>query len=260
VSSRPLPRCSKVFAARQIRNRATWAEISPRRPRLATPPRPPVAGRGAGPGLGRREPDGRPCGLLHGVPKDPAWAREIILEIALPRFEPGRASCAGRTSSGVQAARARHQHRPPPRSRSTPTPQAWFAGPGWPTGVSRPPRPRARRRGRLEGRRLPRPPGGREAPRWRVQADRRRARSAEYRRGLVVGLWEKFASGATSAARTARSTLPRAGRGRPGPSKALRHESAVGHVTGRALYADDTAQRRPMLDLWPVCSPMRTHA
>ena len=41
----------------------------------------------------------------------------------------------------------------------------------------------------------------------------------------------------------------------PDPSKALRHESAVGHVTGRALYADDTAQRRPMLDLWPVCSP-----
>ena len=26
-------------------------------------------------------------------------------------------------------------------------------------------------------------------------------------------------------------------------------------MTGRALYVDDTAQRRPMLDLWPVCAP-----
>ena len=39
------------------------------------------------------------------------------------------------------------------------------------------------------------------------------------------------------------------------PSRALSHESAVGHVTGRAMYVDDTAQRRPMLECWPVCSP-----
>jgi xanthine dehydrogenase molybdopterin-binding subunit B len=26
-------------------------------------------------------------------------------------------------------------------------------------------------------------------------------------------------------------------------------------VTGRALYVDDTAQRRPMLEVWPVCAP-----
>src|SRR5439155_12709178 len=38
-------------------------------------------------------------------------------------------------------------------------------------------------------------------------------------------------------------------------SRSLRHESAVGHVTGRAQYVDDAAQRRPMLEAWPVLSP-----
>ena len=80
--------------------------------------------------------------------------------------------------------------------------------------------------------------------------------SAEYRRGLIVSLWEKFVSRATSAAQDGALDFPR-GRDAnpPDASRALRHESAVGHVTGRALYADDTAQRRPMLDIWPVCSP-----
>ena len=41
----------------------------------------------------------------------------------------------------------------------------------------------------------------------------------------------------------------------PDASRALGHESAVGHVTGRAMYIDDTAQRRPMLECWPVCAP-----
>jgi xanthine dehydrogenase molybdopterin binding subunit/xanthine dehydrogenase small subunit len=79
---------------------------------------------------------------------------------------------------------------------------------------------------------------------------------AEFRRGLIVSLWEKFVSGETSAAQDGALDFRR------GPdatladaSRALRHESAVGHVSGRALYADDTAQRRPMLDVWPVCSP-----
>ena len=38
-------------------------------------------------------------------------------------------------------------------------------------------------------------------------------------------------------------------------SRALTHESAVGHVTGSALYVDDVARRRNMLELWPVTSP-----
>jgi xanthine dehydrogenase molybdopterin binding subunit/xanthine dehydrogenase small subunit len=79
---------------------------------------------------------------------------------------------------------------------------------------------------------------------------------AAYRRGLVVSLWEKFVSGETSEAQDA--DLGFAGDDKwtvEDPSRALGHESAVGHVTGRALYVDDTAQRRKMLDVWPVCAP-----
>ena len=79
---------------------------------------------------------------------------------------------------------------------------------------------------------------------------------AEYRRGLVVSLWEKFVSGEQSQAQDA--DLGYAGDCRwpvADASRNLGHESAVGHVTGRALYVDDTAQRRKMLDCWPVCAP-----
>ena len=80
--------------------------------------------------------------------------------------------------------------------------------------------------------------------------------SAEYRRGVVVALWEKFVSGETSAAIDAK---PDFAARMPWPvsdtSKVLRHESAVGHVTGRARYTDDIAQRRPMLEVWPVMAP-----
>ena len=79
---------------------------------------------------------------------------------------------------------------------------------------------------------------------------------AEYRRGLVVSLWEKFVSGEQSQAQDA--DLGYAGDSRwpvADTSRNLGHESAVGHVTGRALYVDDTAQRRKMLDCWPVCAP-----
>jgi len=79
---------------------------------------------------------------------------------------------------------------------------------------------------------------------------------AEYRRGLIVSLWEKFASGSTSIAQDGELAFGRGEEPEPSDaSRSLRHESAVGHVTGRALYADDTAQRRPMLDVWPVCAP-----
>ena len=33
------------------------------------------------------------------------------------------------------------------------------------------------------------------------------------------------------------------------------HESAIGHVTGRARFVDDQAPRKGMLETWPVCSP-----
>ncbi len=79
---------------------------------------------------------------------------------------------------------------------------------------------------------------------------------AAYRRGLVVSLWRKLAAGETREAQDGDLAFEH---GADWPlddgSRALRHESGVGHVTGRALYADDLAQRRPMLDVWPVCSP-----
>ncbi len=80
--------------------------------------------------------------------------------------------------------------------------------------------------------------------------------SADYRRGVLVSLWEKFVSGETNLAVDAPPDF--AGRA-PWPvaeaSRALHHESAVGHVTGRAHYVDDTAQQRPMLEVWPVLAP-----
>jgi xanthine dehydrogenase small subunit len=80
--------------------------------------------------------------------------------------------------------------------------------------------------------------------------------SAAYRQAVVVALWEKFVSGDASAAVDAPPSFAVSA---PWPtteaSRALRHESAVGHVTGRAHYVDDVAQRRPMLEVWPVLSP-----
>ena len=80
--------------------------------------------------------------------------------------------------------------------------------------------------------------------------------SAAYRRGLIVSLWEKFADGAQSIAQDGPLDFER---GEVFPevdaSRALHHESARGHVTGAAQYVDDTAQRRPMLEAWPVCAP-----
>ncbi|HUR60511.1 MAG TPA: xanthine dehydrogenase molybdopterin binding subunit, partial [Opitutaceae bacterium] len=79
---------------------------------------------------------------------------------------------------------------------------------------------------------------------------------AAYRSGVVVSLWEKFVAGETSAAVDAPPTFAsRAPWPGPDASRQLRHESAVGHVTGRAQYVDDVAQRRPMLEVWPVMSP-----
>jgi xanthine dehydrogenase molybdopterin binding subunit/xanthine dehydrogenase small subunit len=80
---------------------------------------------------------------------------------------------------------------------------------------------------------------------------------AEFRRGLIVSLFEKFFRGETSESQDEplvyRSSLPNFP---ADESRALPHESGVGHVTGRARYVDDEAHRRgPMLELWPVMSP-----
>ena len=36
------------------------------------------------------------------------------------------------------------------------------------------------------------------------------------------------------------------------PSSVPRHESAAGHVTGRAVYVDEQHPPQRMLSLWPV--------
>jgi xanthine dehydrogenase large subunit len=79
---------------------------------------------------------------------------------------------------------------------------------------------------------------------------------ADYRRRLVVSLWEKFVSGERSQAQDAElGFLADHKWSVDESSRSMHHESAVGHVTGRALYVDDTAQRRRMLEVWPVCAP-----
>ena len=78
--------------------------------------------------------------------------------------------------------------------------------------------------------------------------------SAEYRRGLVGSLFEKFfeLDGAEELARDRRAIAsPPA---LPG-TRGLPHESAQGHVTGVARYVDDGRQPHGMLETWPVCAP-----
>ena len=85
--------------------------------------------------------------------------------------------------------------------------------------------------------------------------------SAGYRRALVKSLLAKFVDQADAGqARSEAQDLPPsytldALPPRPEPSRALAHESAALHVSGAAEYVDDRAQQRPMLEIWPVCSP-----
>ena len=79
---------------------------------------------------------------------------------------------------------------------------------------------------------------------------------ASYRRALVPSLFEKFFEGAKSEAQDLPLGFQRAAAWTgPDATRSLRHESGAGHVTGRAQYAFDQAQKRPMLEVWPVLSP-----
>lgn len=88
---------------------------------------------------------------------------------------------------------------------------------------------------------------------------------AEFRRELVTSLFDKFFRGESSSAQDLPLSFERDAHDHPqgcaaensDASRALSHESAIGHVTGAALYVDDVARRRDMLDVWPVTS---THA
>ena len=81
----------------------------------------------------------------------------------------------------------------------------------------------------------------------------------EFRKDLIPSLFEKFFHGEESDAQDRVITFERTdvkSCARPrDDSRALDHESAIGHVTGGALYVDDVARRREMLEIWPVTSP-----
>jgi len=74
--------------------------------------------------------------------------------------------------------------------------------------------------------------------------------SAEYRRGLIAGLLEKFFHESEEAEPPEEPSWPVPRVSNPPP-----HESAHLHVTGEANYTDDLAARREVLEVWPVCSP-----
>ncbi len=79
--------------------------------------------------------------------------------------------------------------------------------------------------------------------------------AADFRKGLIISLFEKFWLGEQSAAQDAPLDF-RVGTMyvEADASHGLKHESAVGHVTGTAQYVDDQASRRSMLEMWPVLS------
>lgn len=80
--------------------------------------------------------------------------------------------------------------------------------------------------------------------------------SAEYRRAVIAGLWEKFVRGESGPQDHPVDFLTREDWiAAEGASRSIPHESAAGHATGRAEYTDDIARRRPMLEMWPVTSP-----
>jgi xanthine dehydrogenase molybdopterin binding subunit/xanthine dehydrogenase small subunit len=248
-----------VFAARQIRNRATMggnlataSPIGDSAPVLLSLDAELVL---ASAGGRRRVPL---SGFFTGYRKTLLEPGELILEIVLPRFAGGQG--LERRSDFLKVSKRRELDISivaaafcVDTDRGGIVRRARMAYGGVaPTPV------RARRaEAALEGRRLAEAAGdvarilaGEFTPIDDVRG------SAEYRRGLVVSLWEKFACGEASEAQDGQCGFERGRRDPPaGEPQALRHESAVGHVTGRAMYADDTAQRRPMLDVWPVLSP-----
>ena len=80
-----------------------------------------------------------------------------------------------------------------------------------------------------------------------------------YRAQLCASLFEKFVLGESSESQDLPLDFQRGAENPPiDESRALRHESAIGHVTGQSIYVDDQAYRRgrgQTLELWPVSSP-----
>ena len=189
---------------------------------------------------------------------------EIIREVVIPRVGvPAPVWSAGRTSSRSPSAGSSTSASWPRRFASTSTGAGSSGGRGSPTGAWR--RRRAgpagpRRRSRAGSSPRPRPVS--RDPRRGIQADRRRPRRGR----PTAGGWSSASGRSSSRAsaawpRTAGWTFAPGDPGPPDdPSRALRHESGAGHVTGPGAYADDIAQRRPMLDVWPVVCAARARA
>ena len=78
--------------------------------------------------------------------------------------------------------------------------------------------------------------------------------SAEYRRGLVTGLLDKFFN-LDGAPELVPDCRPIAAPPAMPPAQPAPHESAVGHVTGAARYVDDARPPQGTLEVWPVCAP-----
>jgi xanthine dehydrogenase molybdopterin binding subunit/xanthine dehydrogenase small subunit len=77
---------------------------------------------------------------------------------------------------------------------------------------------------------------------------------ADYRRGLVVSLWERFVDRVFDEAHDGPQDFAIEGRWPvDDATRALLHDSAVGHVTGKARYVDDLP-RPGTLEVWPVQS------
>lgn len=80
--------------------------------------------------------------------------------------------------------------------------------------------------------------------------------SAAFRKAAIAGLWRKFVGGETSHAHDGPADFTNDARWElEDAARDLAHESARGHVTGAARYVEDTALRRDMLETWPVLSP-----
>ncbi len=79
--------------------------------------------------------------------------------------------------------------------------------------------------------------------------------SADYRRSLIRDLFRKFVTNEPEPFLPAFEDVRFTGHS----DKDMAHESAIGHVTGRALYVHDTALRGDALAVWPVRS-VHAHA
>jgi xanthine dehydrogenase molybdopterin binding subunit/xanthine dehydrogenase small subunit len=254
-----LAKMIKVFAARQIRNRATLGgNLATASPIGDSPPILLALDAElvlASPGGTRTV---AVCDFFVGYRKTLLAAGEIILEILLPR--PVLANGVTRRSEFYKVSKRRELDISIVAAAfSIDTDEGGVVrrariGYG---GVAATPVRARKAEAALEGRKIP----DAAADLSRILAEEFKPiddvrAGAEFRRGLIVSLWEKFVSGDTSIAQDAPLDFKKGAEPpEADPSRALRHESSVGHVSGRAMYADDTAQRRLMLDVWPVCSP-----